>query len=243
MPSSRKGMHGTCCRLIRSRNRDRRANCPRSPTPAAASLAAAVAAVVFNPPLLLVLLPLLVVFLAPSLGSCFVVPSTTSPLPLLSPRWRGSKHYHDGGQGGRTGSSTAANSVSVHGLGRQSNDFRRKRDQHQYQHQHQHHPLMVTQAAATTTAAGSWAKGFRASETRRHALQDETLDGLAEAVIPGSEVKLGPTSNRVTCTRGDLPRGRYELYIPIQRQCSSMVCVCVCVCVCVWCAKGRYLYT
>lgn len=106
-------------------------------------------------------LPLLVVLLNPSFVSSFVViaPSTKS-WPLT--QWRG-------------GSSTTC-SVSMHQRSR-SSGVQNQRD-------------LLPLPAPTAAAAGAERRGkmSRESGTRRHALQDEILEGIAAAVTPAAEV-------------------------------------------------------
>ncbi|CAM9555140.1 unnamed protein product [Pylaiella littoralis] len=178
MPSSCERVDGACCTLIRSR--DLRANFSRSSTKTRTSTTPEAAAPnkevsVLRPSLLVVLLPLLVVFLAPNYGSGFVVPSTTGPFPLLSTQWRGSKPYYNGGSS--SSSSSTANRVLMRGLlGRPSNEV-----------QQQQRPLMMLPTAATAWA-GSRTKALRASETRRSAMQDDKIEGLADVLIADTEV-------------------------------------------------------
>lgn len=110
----------------------------------------------------LLALPLLVVLLSPGLGSSFVVVAPSTRLWPLPRR---------GGE-----SSTG---VSMH----QRSRWREAQNQHQN---------LLRLPAATTEGAGSRGSSrglvFRESETRRHALQDDILEGITAAVTPTTEV-------------------------------------------------------
>lgn len=108
----------------------------------------------------LLLTPLLVVLLRPTFGSGFAVVAPSTKTWSL-PRWWG-------------GSST---SVSMHQRSRSSAA--------QFQHRNQHLlRLPAATAAGAATRGNSKVLVFRESETRRYALPDEMLEGVAAALTP-----------------------------------------------------------